>query len=51
MAQDPTLERPTDPAAQAEAQRTGRAVQDFAIATSFLAQLEGIYVDDDPARA
>lgn len=36
--------------AQAEAQRTGRAGQGLRNRDQFLAQLEGIYVDDDPAQ-
>jgi predicted Zn-dependent protease len=36
--------------AQAEAQRTGRAGQGLRNREQFLAQLEGIYVDDDPAQ-
>ena len=36
--------------AQAEAQRTGRAGRGLRNRDQFLAQLEGIYVDDDPAQ-
>ena len=36
--------------AQVEAQRTGRAGQGMRNRDQFLAQLEGIYVDDDPAQ-
>ena len=36
--------------AQAEAQRTGRAGQGLRNRDQFLANLEGIYVDDDPAQ-
>jgi predicted Zn-dependent protease len=36
--------------AQAEAQRTGRAGQGLRNRNQFLANLEGIYVDDDPAQ-
>ncbi len=36
--------------AQMEAQRTGRAGQGLRNRDQFLAQLEGIYVDDDPAQ-
>ena len=36
--------------AQVEAQRTGRAGQGLRNREQFLAQLEGIYVDDDPAQ-
>jgi predicted Zn-dependent protease len=36
--------------AQAEAQRTGRAGQGLRNRDQFLSQLEGIYVDDDPAQ-
>ena len=36
--------------AQAEAQRTGRAGRGLRNREQFLAQLEGIYVDDDPAQ-
>ena len=36
--------------AQAEAQRTGRAGQGLRNRDQFLTQLEGIYVDDDPAQ-
>ena len=36
--------------AQMEAQRTGRAGQGLRNREQFLAQLEGIYVDDDPAQ-
>ena len=36
--------------AQAEAQRTGRAGQGLRNRDQFLAQLEGVYVDDDPAH-
>lgn len=36
--------------AQAEAQRIGRAGQGLRNRDQFLAQLEGIYVDDDPAQ-
>ena len=36
--------------AQQEAQRTGRAGQGLRNRDQFLAQLEGIYVDDDPER-
>jgi predicted Zn-dependent protease len=36
--------------AQAEAQRTGRAGRGLRNRDPFLAQLEGIYVDDDPAQ-
>ena len=36
--------------AQAEAQRTGRAGQGLRNRDQFLAQLEGVYVDDDPAQ-
>ncbi len=36
--------------AQTEAQRTGRAGQGLRNRDQFLAQLEGIYVDDDPAQ-
>jgi len=36
--------------AQAEAQRTGRAGSGLRNRDQFLAQLEGIYVDDDPAQ-
>lgn len=36
--------------AQAEAQRTGRAGQGARNRDAFLAQLDGVYVDDDPAQ-
>ncbi len=36
--------------AQVEAQRTGRAGQGLRNRDQFLAQLEGVYVDDDPAQ-
>jgi predicted Zn-dependent protease len=36
--------------AQAEAQRTGRAGRGLRNRDQFLAQLEGVYVDDDPAQ-
>ena len=50
MGEHPPAERKPDAARAFEAQHTGRLGTGLRNRDQFLAQLEGIYVDDDPAQ-